>query len=716
MKIYSMTATFGKLENQTLELKPGLNILHAPNEWGKSTWCAFLAVMLYGLDTREKTTKTALAVKERYAPWSGSPMAGRMDISWNGRDITIERWTKGRTPMGEFRAYETESGLAIPELTAANCGQTLLGVEKSVFLRAGYLRLADLPVTEDEPLRRRLNALVTTGDDSGEADLLAQKLKDLKNKCRSNRANGLIPQAEMEKADLENKLSELSAAQQQQRAIIQRQQQLEVDIAAWENHKKALAYAAAEENLRRVAAAEEAAIAAQKRADALAIQCADLPCRASALEKLENLHKLQQQQQALQLEAQMLPQPPQPPVIPPYFYGLSAKKAIDQANADIADYHAHLANPPKKGLPFWIPAVIAAAAGSALLLLDLLIPGLLALACGVCLLVLQIVRNSREKSAHAARIAKAEAIRARYGGGDPQDWLASAQLYARQQAQYDADLTRYQQSRQQLTQRLSDLNMAISAVTNGESITGAMEQWRSNVQLHDAYAAAQQAHQQAQDHAAALKAMAKPVEKPAVEDNLNWSEAVTVKLLAEAAFEQKQLQIRLGQCQGRMDALGAESDLQTKLDAVNARLDKLYKTYQALELALSTLEKASAELQRRFAPRIAHAAQELFGKLTGGRYDRLQLQQDLSVNAAAAGENVLHGAMWRSEGTMDQLYFALRLAVARELTPEAPLILDDALVRFDDTRHAAAMEFLRQEAENKQIILFTCQSRENSAP
>ena len=180
MKIYSMTATFGKLENQTLELQPGLNIIHAPNEWGKSTWCAFLAVMLYGLDTREKTTKNVLAVKERYAPWSGTPMAGRMDLYWNGRDITIERWTKGRTPMGEFRAYETESGLEVLELTGANCGQTLLGVEKSVFLRAGYLRLADLPVTEDEPLRRRLNALVTTGDDSGEADLLAQKLKDLK--------------------------------------------------------------------------------------------------------------------------------------------------------------------------------------------------------------------------------------------------------------------------------------------------------------------------------------------------------------------------------------------------------------------------------------------------------------------------------------------------------------------------------------------------------
>ena len=77
MKIYSMTATFGKLENETLTLQPGLNILEAPNEWGKSTWCAFLVAMLYGIETRVHSTKTALADKERYAPWSGTAAAGR---------------------------------------------------------------------------------------------------------------------------------------------------------------------------------------------------------------------------------------------------------------------------------------------------------------------------------------------------------------------------------------------------------------------------------------------------------------------------------------------------------------------------------------------------------------------------------------------------------------------------------------------------------------
>lgn len=152
-----MTATYGKLDHQTLTLEPGMNMIQAPNEWGKSTWCSFLVAMLYGLETRAKSTKISLADKERYAPWSGNPMAGRIDLNWNGRDITIERKTRGRIPLGQFSAYETASGLPVPELTAANCGETLLGVERSVFLRSGFIRFSDLSVTQDETLRRRLN-------------------------------------------------------------------------------------------------------------------------------------------------------------------------------------------------------------------------------------------------------------------------------------------------------------------------------------------------------------------------------------------------------------------------------------------------------------------------------------------------------------------------------------------------------------------------------
>ena len=126
------------------------------------------------------------------------------------------------------------------------------------------------------------------------------------------------------------------------------------------------------------------------------------------------------------------------------------------------------------------------------------------------------------------------------------------------------------------------------------------------------------------------------------------------------------------------------------------------------------LLEAKLELQRRFAPRISKRAQALFGKLTGNRYQRLTLGEDFALHTAAAGEDTLHGALWRSDGTADQLYLALRLAVAEELTPDAPLVLDDALVRFDDARLRRALEVLRQAGETKQVLLFTCQKREGA--
>ena len=52
MEIHKLTATFGKLSRQSMEFTDGLNVVRAPNEAGKSTWCAFIRAMLYGTVTR----------------------------------------------------------------------------------------------------------------------------------------------------------------------------------------------------------------------------------------------------------------------------------------------------------------------------------------------------------------------------------------------------------------------------------------------------------------------------------------------------------------------------------------------------------------------------------------------------------------------------------------------------------------------------------------
>ena len=221
MRIIAMSASFGKLDGDVLRLEPGLNVISAPNEWGKSTWSAFLTAMLYGVETRERTTKGQLADKEKYMPWSGRPMEGILRLEHQGRDITIQRRTRGRIPLGEFQAYETHTGLPVPELTAENCGTVLLGVEKSVCQRTGFIRFDQLAVVPDETLWERLRQSVSTGDESSGSAALGRRLKELKNKCRSPRG-GMIPDVQRQIQELEGQLQERqNLAQLHQRLVSQ---------------------------------------------------------------------------------------------------------------------------------------------------------------------------------------------------------------------------------------------------------------------------------------------------------------------------------------------------------------------------------------------------------------------------------------------------------------------------------------------------------------
>lgn len=701
-----MTATFGKLEHETLTLQPGLNIIEAPNEWGKSTWCAFLIAMLYGIDTRTKTTKAALADKERYAPWSGSPMSGRIDLRWNGRDITIERSSRSRQPLGVFRAYETATGLDVPGLTAENCGQTLLGVERNVFTKAGFLRFTDLPVAQDEALRKRLNALVTTGDESGSAELLAQKLRDLKNRCRYNRS-GLLPAAEKQRDELRRKLNDHQDLSAQTQRLRQRQTELEDWAAQLENHKAALRYAAAQDDALRLEAAASALAEVKARNQAAQQECEASPSQEEARQALSRLDTLRREQDSLRMEEQMLPPLPAIPEIPTLFRGIQPDDAVAQAKTDQAAYEG-LKLPKKPSPLLFILSALSLTAGAATLILKLWPAAIAAFAIGTGCLIASLTMNKKYRKNHNDVTLRQQKLLSRYGCDDSCQWLAMATGYRDTLAAYRREMEQYRQARGDLEQRRAALEQQLG----GANLTDSRAHWEQIIQSWDRWADSRRELAQAEKHLQTLQAMAKTAAPPAEEDHLTHSEAETARLLSDAAGELRELHRRLGQYQGQSEALGDVTLLERELAQTEARIGKLEQTYAALELAQNILADASAELQRRFAPRISRQAQSLFEELTDGRYQTLSLASDLSIHAAAEGEDTLHSHQWRSDGTVDQLYLALRLAVARELTPGAPLILDDALVRFDDTRLRAALRILRREAECKQVLLFTCHSRE----
>ena len=704
MRIYRMTATFGKLEHETLTLQPGLNIIHAPNEWGKSTWCAFLAAMLYGLDTRAKTTKTALADKERYAPWSGVPMEGSMDICWNGRDITIQRRTRGRVPMGDFRAFETETGIPVPELTAANCGSVLLGVEQSVFRRSGFIRLSDLPVTADDNLRRRLNALVTTGDESGDGERLARELRELRNRCRYNKS-GLIPQAQAQKQELEEKLRELESLEHHSRKLKRRLGEEKSWLRQLKNHQDALAYAEAEADMAKLAELRAERDKNLEEIARLEAECANLPSRETAEEKLRDIRMLQSRWNTVGQENRKLPAMPEAPRPPKPFENMSFTQAEEMLGDDLRRYELRQRSHPWL---IWLLFGGALLVLAALAAVDYEWKALWLGAPGIVLLILSLLHRRKWKK-------EAAALAEKYGSADTDCWRLQLTQWEAAQKRHEQEILTHRARQSELDAEYARLELQRSSLCGQQTPEAVLEIWQQVIGKWEEYAAACRELERQERHLRTLEAIIKPAVPPEMPDDLTYSPEETARLIRESQQEQQRLLNRLGQYQGRMETLGEEKQLQKELAGVNTRLEKLENTYRALNLALETLNDARLELQRRFAPRITKRAQELLRQMTDGRYDRLVLGEDFSLQAGAEKEDTLHDAIWRSEGTVDQLYLALRLAVAEELMPKTPLVLDDALARFDEKRMEAAMNILRRQAETKQVILFSCQKREQNA-
>lgn len=208
MDFQHIEATFGKLEHRSLSFSKGLNIIEAPNESGKSTLLAFLRVMLYGFPPRERG---AMADKNRYGlPGRSRRCAARWRSHVKRATLRCSATPRARiVPWGRFSAVYTGSGEAVDGLTAADCGETLLGVPCEVYERSAFIRQSSLTVDASAELERRIAALITTGEEGQSFSEASAALKKQLNARKYNKS-GRIPALEAEISAQERALEELS--------------------------------------------------------------------------------------------------------------------------------------------------------------------------------------------------------------------------------------------------------------------------------------------------------------------------------------------------------------------------------------------------------------------------------------------------------------------------------------------------------------------------
>lgn len=727
MLIRRMTATFGKLREQTLELQEGLNILQAPNETGKSTWCAFLLAMLYGVNTKERDRAGVLADKNHYAPWSGGSMSGRLDCRTGDDALTLFRTTRRQTaPMGDFQALYTGTADPVPGLTGANCGETLLGVSREVYARSAFIRQGGVAVTQDPGLERRIAALVTSGEEDTSYTEAVEALKKQLNRRRHNKT-GQLPTLEAELQETEALLASQAELFRQRESLLSRSAELEAretslkeELSAldrWDRHQK-------RQELQRV---EEAALQAEEQAAALRRRLEEegIPENGltgrlrGAIVNLNTLRKNAEKAQGKYDEAKAALAQAEEALSASPFAGQTAEEARRTAADPLPAAKRPLA-PLLLTAPACLCAALGAGYGVYFYFHDLYAglgtaAGLLVLTALVSLLLWKRAGNK----------ARAAALTARYQTADPVAISALADAYVTLLANRDA-ATREAAAKAAAAQGLwqsVDVNAdgileevrrfapAAYDIPSADAALRASALLRK--ELREAEKAAHEARLRAEFQSGGTPAPENP-DAPFPTPPPRSREAAAEELEAVQA-DLTLLRSNLDRVAGRLAAAGDPLTLQAAAERLTDEIAALEGEYAAIELAMSTLARANTQLQGRFSPALGTRAAEIFGRLTGGAYTGVILDKALHVSAESADAGVPRDAGYLSAGAADQLYLAVRLAVCDLVLPSenaVPIVLDDALASFDDARCAAALDYLRKEAETRQILLFTCHSRE----
>ena len=157
-----------------------------------------------------------------------------------------------------------------------------------------------------------------------------------------------------------------------------------------------------------------------------------------------------------------------------------------------------------------------------------------------------------------------------------------------------------------------------------------------------------------------------------------------------------------------------QEELQQEREMLQAKARNLAVQWASLHICRWAIEQVSRKYEQERQPEVLRLASEYFTVITDQRYRRVYApigMQEIKIETASG--DILSPSQL-SQGTMEQLYLAIRFALAVQIAQERveiPIFADDILVNFDRYRLANTIELMRRLSSQHQIILLTCHQR-----
>lgn len=667
---------FGKFYNHEIQLKPGINIIYGDNEAGKTTLHTFIKGMLFGIERmRGRGATSKEDIYNRYLPWDyPGAYSGSMDIIIEDKEYRLIRSFHAHNKSFTVRDLSTGREISLKE---GLISQLIPGLTEATFKNTVSIEQLKAPTDGELVTQVRnyvANLSVTRSKeisiDKAIATLTARRkqLDTSRDMAELKTLSLSIEEGIRKEEKMDQLMLQLKGLLSQEQELIRKRKQIAADMNSDEMGKMDQFPAIHEKYSTFVELTKEVDLLEKKEKELLQL--------ISSLEKeqnsTDNVRRALEEAEELKSEAKRLKQAE---------YDLKGEKAIK--GPVISPYAISI---PMLSLAFLIITVFQFHP--------------LGLSFGIILLciglILHLVLNKKRKQ----RLI----------------------IKRRRMAEIDASLSSVQRRMEELlgTYGVSSLEELYNRYEELQRDYYSLEHAR-----RQKFEVEERKKQLEDNRDLIYEAIMKYMQYFLREEELTWqamerlqNEIKRRRLKIQNSLEEvnrqyEECKLNIEKIRWELQALeGTESKLlqdKEQYDKLDRRIKDNTLELEAINLALSTIQNLSVEIHDSFGKQLNEAVTEVISEVTGQRYKELKVDEKLDIKLGWKDDYVLLDKL--SAGTIDQVYFSLRLAVADLLLGKnkVPLLLDDSFALYDEARVKAV---LKKIAQRNQVILFTCHKRE----
>lgn len=726
---------FGGLKDKHITLGEGMNLLCGENESGKSTVMLFIKYMLYGLP-RKTAGNTE---RDRSVSRDGKTASGSMAFEVGGKKYSVERHFKGARGSDSFKLFDIDGG----EEMAIECqpGEHFLGVPREVFESSaaiGQLKAGDI---NGEKAAGAIENIMVSADEAVDTAKVIATLDKIRTEYRhKNGAGGKLYHSDMELAEQRERLrtatERAATLREQEKKLAEKEK--EEELCESELKKADAIYEKIrqvyiirqfdrlheeEKKLADISREESEFIAktpdfSPTRATGESLRRLVLECESAkravndAKNNLESAKALRGDE-ALAAEGEKL----------------SFMGGRDKALNEIKSLESQKKKMLFGAISMLLLAVGAAGGYFALLKTVKNIPLILAaVPLFLCLGVIFAVSMSKSQK-------KLKAALGGYGSlGELEAHLSECEENVRLCADKKVAISKAEGLLEGAETRLAELLAALRSemtALGGNVDAPLSEEISKLLEKINAYCERIETFEKKKSELThTVKAMSAPIaeyDEAKLREEMDIDmDSVNEKFVSEITMKRKFYSTKLDAIRQSLRLMNNTViqlranfidplELSDRVAALEEEAKRDREFYEALVLAMESIESAGEKMQSSITPEIGKRASDMMSIVSGGRYSEVCTGKKLVPAVIERGIPV--SAELLSGGTKDVLYTVLRLSLMIQIFGEElpPLLMDESLCQLDDTRAEKMLMLLDSlKGLGLQILLFSCHTREKN--